>query len=215
MRPPVGITRRWDRGRRRGRLGAAQLRPRHDQGQHRDDDCRLRDVGPADAGVKAAVGGIVVHVRDRASAAEIRPPVRVGARGRPPWPLLSWPAAVALAYDLTLLLDTTVEDDARAKVLRDVDGAIAQAGGSIANNQDWGQKVLAFKVRHKPEAHYHLIQFTGPPELPGTLNRSLGINDVVLRHRIIHTPGGEPPPSPASPAAPAARTAADTEPAQA
>jgi small subunit ribosomal protein S6 len=130
--------------------------------------------------------------------------------------LLSSSAAVALAYDLTLLLDTSADDDARAKVLRDVEGAIAQAGGSIANNQDWGQKVLAFKVRHKPEAHYHLIQFTGPPELPGTLNRSLGINDVVLRHRIIRTPGGEPsapPAPPATPPAPAA--AADTEPAQA
>jgi small subunit ribosomal protein S6 len=129
--------------------------------------------------------------------------------------LLSWPAAVALAYDLTLLLDTGADDDARAKVLRDVEGAIAQAGGSIANNQDWGQKVLAFKVRHKPEAHYHLIQFTGPPELPATLNRSLGINDVVLRHRLIRTPGGEPSAPPAPPAAPPAPVAADTEPAEA
>ena len=165
--------------------------------------------------MEGAVGGIVVHVRDRASAVEIRPPVEVGPPGAPPRPLLSSSAAVALAYDLTLLLDTNADDDARAKVLRDVEGAIAQAGGSIANNQDWGQKVLAFKVRHKPEAHYHLIQFTGPPDLPGTLNRSLGINDVVLRHRIIRTPGGEPSAPPARPATPRAPAATDTEPAQA
>jgi small subunit ribosomal protein S6 len=122
---------------------------------------------------------------------------------------------VALPYDLTLLLDPNAEDDARAKVLRDVEGAIAQAGGSINNSQDWGQKVLAFKVRHKPEAHYHLIQFTGPPDLPATLNRSLGINDVVLRHRIIRTPGGATSAPPARPATPRAPAATDTEPAQA
>ena len=120
---------------------------------------------------------------------------------------------MALAYDLTLLLDTGADDDARAKVLRDVEAAIAQAGGTIANNQDWGQKVLAFKVRHKPEAHYHLIQFTGPPELPATLNRSLGINDVVLRHRLIRTPGAEPAAPPAPPAASPPPAATDTEPA--
>jgi small subunit ribosomal protein S6 len=139
----------------------------------------------------------------------------VGPPCRSPWPLLSSSAAVALPYDLTLLLDTNADDDARAKVLRDVEGAIAQAAGSITNNQDWGQKVLAFKVRHKPEAHYHLIQFTGPPDLPATLNRSLGINDVVLRHRIIRTPGGEPSAPPARPATPPAPAGTDTEPAQA
>ena len=106
-----------------------------------------------------------------------------------------------MAYDLILLLDPSADDDARATVLRNVETAIAQAGGNVANNQDWGQKVLAFKVRHKPEAHYHLLQFTAPPTLPETLNRSLAINDTVLRHRLIHTPGGEPTPAP--PAAPA------------
>jgi small subunit ribosomal protein S6 len=125
---------------------------------------------------------------------------------------------VALAYDLTLLLDATAEDDARAKVLSDIDNAIAQGGGTVANQQDWGKKVLAFKIRHIPEAHYHLIQFTAPPTLPATLDRSLSINDVVLRHRLIHTPGGEPtapPPPPATPPEPAPEIETETETAQA
>jgi small subunit ribosomal protein S6 len=111
---------------------------------------------------------------------------------------------VALAYDLIILLDPNAEDDAQAKVLSDVEASIAQAGGTIANNQDWGQKVMAFKMQHKPEARYRLIQFTGPPTLPESLNRYLQINDAVLRHRLIHTPGGEPPPAPAPPSAPPA-----------
>jgi small subunit ribosomal protein S6 len=121
-----------------------------------------------------------------------------------------------MAYDLILLLDTAAEEDARASVLEGVENAIGQAGGTIANNQDWGQKVLAFKIRHKGEAFYRLIQFTGPPELPDTLSRSLSINDTVLRHRIIHTPGGEPtttPPPPAAAAAPAAPAEPESTPA--
>jgi small subunit ribosomal protein S6 len=118
---------------------------------------------------------------------------------------------VALSYDLILMLDTAGEDDARANVLSGVENAIAQAGGSVANKSDWGQKVLAFQIRHKGEAHYHLIQFTGPAELPETLSRSLAINDTVLRHRIIHTPGGEP----SAPSAPPVGATAETEPAPA
>jgi small subunit ribosomal protein S6 len=115
---------------------------------------------------------------------------------------------VATAYDLIVLLDPSADDDAQSKVLRDVEAAIGQAGGSVANSQDWGQKVTAFKVRHKSEARYHLIQFNGPPNLPETLNRSLAINDVVLRHRLTRTPGGEPASGPtAAPREPAAATA--------
>jgi len=121
---------------------------------------------------------------------------------------------VALAYDLIIMLDPSAEDDAQAKVLSDVEASIARAGGTIANNQDWGQKVMAFKVRHKPEAHYRLIQFTGPPELPESLNRYLLINDAVLRHRLIHTPGGEPAPAPAPPSAPPAAPEPEPAPAE-
>src|SRR3954463_6885089 len=131
MRAAVGMTRRLVRGRRlcgrgrrhdgllrqrlafrrrQARLRAAQLRPGHDQGHHGDDGRRLRDVGPPDAGVERAVDGIVVHVRYRPSAVEIRPPVMVGPPCRSPWPLLSSSAAVALPYDLTLLLDTNADD---------------------------------------------------------------------------------------------------------
>ncbi|HEX3317007.1 MAG TPA: 30S ribosomal protein S6 [Solirubrobacteraceae bacterium] len=120
---------------------------------------------------------------------------------------------MALSYDLIVMLDTGVEDDARANVLSGVQTAIAQAGGIVANNQDWGQKVMAFQIRHKGEAHYHLIQFTGPADLPETLSRSLAINDTVLRHRIIHTPGGEPSAPPAPPQA--APAPAEAEPAPA
>ena len=118
---------------------------------------------------------------------------------------------MALAYDLIILLDPNAEDDAQAKVLSDVEASIAQAGGTIANNQDWGQKVMAFKMQHKPEARYRLIQFTGPPTLPESLNRYLQINDAVLRHRLIHTPGGAPTPAPPPPAAPTP-AAAEPEP---
>ena len=119
-------------------------------------------------------------------------------------------AAVPVAYDLIVMLDSTAEEDARAKVLTDVEAAIGQGGGEIANKQDWGKKIMAFEIRHKADADYHLIQFLASPELPATLSRSLAINDTVLRHRIIKTPGGKPAAPSSSPP-----VAAEPEPAPA
>jgi small subunit ribosomal protein S6 len=113
---------------------------------------------------------------------------------------------MALGYDLVLLLDTTVEDDVRAKVVADVEAAIGAAEGSIANKQDWGARTMAFQIDHKPDADYRLIQFSGPPELPGSLHRSLAIDDAVLRHRIIRTPPGK-----GAEGAPVAAAAPDVE----
>jgi small subunit ribosomal protein S6 len=106
-------------------------------------------------------------------------------------------------YDLMLLLSTEAEDDVRAKILADVDAAIAAGGGSIERNDDWGRRTMTFEIDHQKEAEYRLVQFTGPPSLLDGLSHSLKIADGVLRFRIIKVlPGTPPAPDPASAAAP-------------
>ena len=95
-------------------------------------------------------------------------------------------------YDLVLLLSTQSDDEARAKILADVDTAIAGAGGTVSRNQSWGQRPTTFKINHQPEAEYHLLQFTGPTALLETLSHSLRIADEVLRFRIIKVVSGTP-----------------------
>ncbi len=95
-------------------------------------------------------------------------------------------------YDLMLLLDTAAEDKLRQKVLSDVEAAI-QATGFLENRYDWGARTMAYEIRHKTDAGYHLFQFTGPAELLEQLDRSLRINDAVVRHRVIKLRPGTPP----------------------
>jgi len=120
-------------------------------------------------------------------------------------------AKPAPLYDLMVLLATSVEDDRRAKILADVEQAIADGGGTIELKQDWGLRTLAYEIAHTPDAEYHLLQFSGPPALVESLGYNLKITDGVLRHRIIKVlPGTPPAPEPASAEAPAA--AAESEP---
>jgi small subunit ribosomal protein S6 len=115
-------------------------------------------------------------------------------------------------YDLMLLLSTSAEDDRRAKILSDVDGTITGAGGSIERNDDWGTRALSYQIEHQADAHYHLLQFKGPPALLETLSHNLKIDDAVLRFRIIKVlPGTPPPPDPRPAVAVAAPVEADPD----
>jgi small subunit ribosomal protein S6 len=95
-------------------------------------------------------------------------------------------------YDLVLLLSMEASEEERAKILADVESAIASAGGTLHRNIDWGRRAMTFQIRHQPEAEYHLLQFSGPPSLLEALGHTLGITAEVLRFRIIKVIPGTP-----------------------
>jgi small subunit ribosomal protein S6 len=113
-------------------------------------------------------------------------------------------------YDLVLLLSTAASDEDRAKILTDIQSAVAAAGGSIERNQEWGRRPMTYSIDHQAEAEYHLLQFTGPATLLESLSHSLGIADSVLRFRIIKVIPGTPPPSDSAPPVVAATTTGGT-----
>jgi len=96
-------------------------------------------------------------------------------------------------YDLVLLLSTSAEDEERAKIVADVESAIAAGGGSVERHDGWGVRPMSFRINHQADADYHLLQFSGPPTLLESLSHSLGIADRVLRFRIIKVLPGQPP----------------------
>jgi small subunit ribosomal protein S6 len=138
---------------------------------------------------------------------------------------------MALVYDLMLLLDTAATDAQRAKILADTEAAIT-AEGTLVGKHDWGARALAYEIRHKGEAEYHLFQFNATPALLERLHRTLRLTDGIVRFRIIKlAPGtpdpptvrpeppraveGEAPPAEAAPAEPRPEPAAEAEPAEA
>jgi small subunit ribosomal protein S6 len=122
-------------------------------------------------------------------------------------------AETAPLYDLILMLSATADEDQRAKILNDVESAISKAGGSLERNDDWGQRQMAYQIRHQPEADYHLLQFTAPPDLIEDLSHTLRITDGVLRFRVIKVrPGTPAAPSSPPPVVAAAASAAPAAP---
>jgi small subunit ribosomal protein S6 len=102
-------------------------------------------------------------------------------------------------YDLVLLLSEDAPEEQRARILSAVESAITGAGGSIERNDDWGRRPMAYEIRHRPEAEYHLLQFHAPPTLIEELSHTLHITDGVLRFRIIKVRRGTPDLRPGAP----------------
>jgi small subunit ribosomal protein S6 len=122
-------------------------------------------------------------------------------------------AAPEPLYDLMLLLDTSAPEEQRKKVLTDVEAAI-KASGEIVSDHDWGTRALAYEIRHRTDAEYHLLQFHGPAELLANMQRTLRITDGVVRFRIIKLAPGTPAPTdPPRAERPADAPAAPPEPA--
>jgi small subunit ribosomal protein S6 len=120
-------------------------------------------------------------------------------------------------YDLVVLLDPTIDEDRRIKILDDVEGLIAQRGGEIVNAYDWGVRPTTYEVRKHAEAEYHLWQIHAPTELLEAIDHTLKITDGILRFRVVKLRPGTPdaPDMTAGAAFPDAETHAEPEPAEA
>jgi small subunit ribosomal protein S6 len=96
-------------------------------------------------------------------------------------------------YDLTVLLDVAIAEDQRERILADIETLISDQG-SLVSTHDWGRRKMAYEIRHKEEAEYHLLQFQGSKDLLERLDRTLRITDAVVRFRIIKLAPGTPDP---------------------
>jgi small subunit ribosomal protein S6 len=112
---------------------------------------------------------------------------------------LSSAVAMAPNYDLFVLLDPEAPEERRTAVLEQVKSRMSSGGATLKGDADWGMRRLSYEIDHRREAQYHLFQFEGTPEVLTQLDRSLSIDDSVLRHRIIRLTGDVPETTPTAP----------------
>lgn len=89
-------------------------------------------------------------------------------------------------YELTYIIDATLEEEARKELISKFSGLIEQNGGEIEKvDETWGKRRLAYPINDMLEGYYVLVTFNSESNLPKEIERNLEISDKVLRYLII------------------------------
>jgi small subunit ribosomal protein S6 len=89
-------------------------------------------------------------------------------------------------YELTVVLDPTLGEDGIGRQLERVKNAIEGQGGKLVKEDRWGLRNLAYRIARQTQGHYTVMEWEGPASLVTELDRSLRLEESVLRHLIIH-----------------------------
>jgi small subunit ribosomal protein S6 len=84
-------------------------------------------------------------------------------------------------YEVIVVYDPALSEEAIEGEIERVKGLIAKEGGQVQDLQKWGKKRLAYEIKKKREAVYVLFRFAGPPGALRELERTLKIAETVLR----------------------------------
>ena len=89
------------------------------------------------------------------------------------------------AYELLLLLNPSLDEEANAAVLEKVQGVITADGGVVDKVEPWGKRKLAFEIDKITEGDYTLVDFHTAPGSIAELDRVLHITDGVVRYMLV------------------------------
>lgn len=88
-------------------------------------------------------------------------------------------------YELSLVVNAKIEDEARNATVETVKELIAKFGGTITNVDDWGKKRLAYEIQKMKEGYYYFIQFDADSTTPNEIEQRLRIMENVIRFLCI------------------------------
>ena len=91
-------------------------------------------------------------------------------------------------YEVMVILDAGLEEEAIRSVLDRAAEVITSNGGNPGPVQRWGKRRFAYELKHRTEGYYILLEATAEPKAMDELDRMLRLADNVLRHKVIRIP---------------------------
>ena len=88
-------------------------------------------------------------------------------------------------YELMVILDPDLEERTVAPSLDQYLNLIRQGGGSVEKLDVWGRRRLAYEVDKRTEGIYAVVELTAEPATVKELDRQLGLNESVLRTKVV------------------------------
>lgn len=86
------------------------------------------------------------------------------------------------SYETVLIIDPKLEEAPFEEEIASIEGFISSNQGEIVDTERWGSRKLSYEINKAHQGLYTLIRFNGEPGLVDVLDRSLKLNERILRH---------------------------------
>ena len=88
-------------------------------------------------------------------------------------------------YELAVVVNAKIDDEARAAVVDKVKALIERFGGQITEVEEWGRKRLAYEIDKMNEGFYYFIRFDAESTAPAEIEKRMRIADNVIRYLCV------------------------------
>jgi small subunit ribosomal protein S6 len=88
-------------------------------------------------------------------------------------------------YEVMVILDPDLEEKTIAPSLEAFLNVVKADGGTVHQIDVWGRRRLAYEINHKAEGIYAVLDLTATVESVKELDRQLGLNEAVMRTKVM------------------------------
>ncbi len=88
-------------------------------------------------------------------------------------------------YELMVILDPDLEERTVAPSLDRYLSLVTKDGGTVDSVDIWGRRRMAYEIEKKAEGIYAVVELHAEPATVKELDRQLGLNESVLRTKVI------------------------------
>ncbi|BDZ59899.1 small subunit ribosomal protein S6 [Barrientosiimonas humi] len=88
-------------------------------------------------------------------------------------------------YELMIILDPELDERTVQPSLEKFLTVVTKDGGTVDNLDIWGRRRLAYDIKKKSEGIYAVVTMTAEPATAQELDRQLGLNESIMRTKLM------------------------------
>ncbi|MDI6687854.1 MAG: 30S ribosomal protein S6 [Desulfobacterales bacterium] len=88
-------------------------------------------------------------------------------------------------YETIFIINPDLSNEQRVPIFEKLKGLITQQGGVLVIVDEWGDKRFAYEIKKKSRGYYVRLDFCGTGALVNEMERSLRIDDSVLKYMTV------------------------------
>lgn len=88
-------------------------------------------------------------------------------------------------YEMVVIATAQLDDEGLANLTQRISGWITSANGAVSETNVWGRRSMLFPIKKQTEGIYLQVNFQLTPSASRELERSLRLDEKIIRHLVI------------------------------